>query len=202
MPLDHPSQDPSLVAPPPRARLALLGGPLLELRGVSRSWRVGADGCHAQLRALAHVDLTLAAGELVGLAGEGGAGKTTLLLCAAGIVRPDTGSVTGAAVGRVAYVGPGDGEWARRAVAAVERGARALLLDVLDAPAFASPRAVAALAGSAAGAGLAVVVASRDTRALPAFATRIVALREGRLVSEAARMRAPRPVQVAERRAR
>lgn len=173
--------------PPSRpAGLAVVGAPVLELRRVVRSWRAGAHGCQAQVRALAGVDLAVAPAELLALCGPRASGKTTLLLCAAGIIRPDAGLVLGAAPGRVAYVGPGDGDWARRAMSAVERGARALLLDVLDGPSRASPRAVAALAGSVAGAGLAVVVAAREPDALPAFAARLVELRDGRVVAERA----------------
>lgn len=170
-----------------RTRMCGRGGvagrePLLELRGVTRSWRAGTDGCMAAVRALRGIDLTVHAGEVVALAGAAGAGKTTLLLCAAGLALPESGCVAGAAAGRASYVG-GEGAWMARATEAIDRGAGALLLDVLDAPGLAAPRAVAALAGRAAGAGLAVVVAARDAAALPAFATRLVTLAAGRVVA-------------------
>ncbi|MGI5480946.1 ABC transporter ATP-binding protein [Streptomyces lavendofoliae] len=44
--------------------------------------------------ALVDVDLTVRAGEVVAVMGPSGSGKSTLLHCLAGIVRPDTGTVT------------------------------------------------------------------------------------------------------------
>jgi ABC-type hemin transport system ATPase subunit len=136
------------------------------------------------VRALAGVDLVVHAGEVVAVTGGAGAGKTTLLLCAAGLVRPDEGRVSGWAMGRTTYVGPGRDDWVRRALAAVEQGACAVTLDLLDVPSLAAPRPVAALAGSLAARGVAVLVAARDPRALPAFATRLVTLREGRVIRD------------------
>lgn len=155
------------------------GEVLLEMRGVSFVWRAGTGGCTASARALRGADLRVRAGEVVAVAGAAGAGKTTLLLCAAGLLPLDAG--VRVAASRTAFV-DGTGAWAMDVMAQVERGARVLLLDVLDPPALASPRAVAALAGSLAASGLAVVVAARDASALPAFATRLVTLAAGRVV--------------------
>jgi ABC-type lipoprotein export system ATPase subunit len=63
---------------------------LLELRDVRKHY-TGADG--APIRAVDGVSLTVAHGELVGVYGPSGSGKSTLLMLAAGIARPDAGTV-------------------------------------------------------------------------------------------------------------
>ncbi len=60
--------------------------PALRTRGLGR--RFGRDW------ALAHVDLDVAPGETVVLAGANGSGKTTLLRLAAGLYRPSRGELT------------------------------------------------------------------------------------------------------------
>jgi sodium transport system ATP-binding protein len=54
------------------------------------------------VRAAEDVDLTVHAGEVVGLLGPNGAGKTTILRMVAGILAPDSGSVTVDGVGMAA----------------------------------------------------------------------------------------------------
>ena len=57
----------------------------IELRGVVKSYR--------SVRALDHVSLEFAPGQIVSLLGPNGAGKTTLIRCLAGIASPDKGGV-------------------------------------------------------------------------------------------------------------
>jgi ABC-type lipoprotein export system ATPase subunit len=63
--------------------------PLLEVRGVSKSFRRGSEEVHA----LRDVDLSLGGGEIVALLGPSGSGKTTLLAVLAGWERPDDGTI-------------------------------------------------------------------------------------------------------------
>lgn len=67
---------------------------MLAARGLVKRYR--------QVTALDGFDLTIAAGEIVGLAGHNGAGKTTFANAVAGLIRPDAGKVTidGVDVGR------------------------------------------------------------------------------------------------------
>ncbi|MGP3976145.1 ABC transporter ATP-binding protein [Streptomyces sp. 8N114] len=60
--------------------------PALELDGVSRSY--------GSRRALDSVGLVLPRGRFLAVMGRSGSGKSTLLACAAGLDRPDAGSVT------------------------------------------------------------------------------------------------------------
>jgi branched-chain amino acid transport system ATP-binding protein len=59
--------------------------PVLAMDGITVHFR--------GVRALEKVDLSVAAGEIVGLIGPNGAGKTTLLNVATGLVRPSAGGV-------------------------------------------------------------------------------------------------------------
>ncbi|WP_436763513.1 ABC transporter ATP-binding protein [Streptosporangium sp. V21-05] len=65
----------------------VVGAPLLAVRGVNVS--LGRPA----VRILSDVDLTVRAGEIVGIVGETGSGKTTLARTVVGLVRPDSGSV-------------------------------------------------------------------------------------------------------------
>jgi putative ABC transport system ATP-binding protein len=64
---------------------------MLRLESVVKHYRVG-DG--EIVRAADGVSLTVSAGELVALYGPSGSGKTTLLMLIAGLLTPDSGSVT------------------------------------------------------------------------------------------------------------
>ncbi len=71
----------------------------IELRGVSRAYRTPQGEFHA----LADLDLTVAAGELIAVVGMSGSGKSTLVNLVAGIDRPTAGTVrvAGTDVGRL-----------------------------------------------------------------------------------------------------
>jgi len=59
--------------------------PLIEMRGISKTF----GGVHAVER----VDVTLGAGEVLGLLGHNGAGKSTLIKILAGVVTADSGAI-------------------------------------------------------------------------------------------------------------
>ncbi|HEV7888078.1 MAG TPA: ABC transporter ATP-binding protein [Acidimicrobiales bacterium] len=64
-------------------------GPLLEARGVRKTYRTGAE----TVDALKGVDLTIEAGEFLSVMGPSGSGKTTLLNCLSGLDSIDEGKV-------------------------------------------------------------------------------------------------------------
>jgi energy-coupling factor transporter ATP-binding protein EcfA2 len=65
----------------------------LEARGVNKSYRAGNGSRFASTRVLRDIDLTVHAGEAIGLFGDRGAGKSTLLLCLAGLLGADRGAI-------------------------------------------------------------------------------------------------------------
>jgi ABC-2 type transport system ATP-binding protein len=86
--------------------------PALSIRSLRKSFLVGATHSPHRIEALAGVDLNVDEGETLGIIGTKGAGKTTLLLCAAGLLRRDSGSLYwygdrfagGGCLPRLAYV--------------------------------------------------------------------------------------------------
>ncbi len=62
---------------------------MMILKNVTRSF----EGPKGKVTALDNASLSLSAGELLAVSGPSGCGKTTLLLTAAGMLRPDEGSV-------------------------------------------------------------------------------------------------------------
>jgi putative ABC transport system ATP-binding protein len=62
---------------------------VLELCDVVKHYRLGSS----PIRAVDHVSMTVAAGELVALYGPSGSGKTTLIELIAGLKAPDSGSI-------------------------------------------------------------------------------------------------------------
>jgi ABC-2 type transport system ATP-binding protein len=67
--------------------------PALSIRSLRKSFLIGPTDYPQRRIALDGVDLEVSEGEIVGLVGAGAAGKTSLLLCAAGMLRRDSGSV-------------------------------------------------------------------------------------------------------------
>ena len=61
---------------------------LIDLRSVCRSFPKGSG---EDLLVLENVDLTIHAGEIVGLLGRSGSGKSTLLRIIAGLIAPTSG---------------------------------------------------------------------------------------------------------------
>lgn len=62
---------------------------VLEMRGVSGSYRKGKKEIHA----LEKLDLCVGSGEIVGIVGESGSGKSTLLKLAVGMLAPTEGQI-------------------------------------------------------------------------------------------------------------
>ncbi len=77
--------------------------PLLSVRGVRQAYHKDAN---TELTVLDDVDLTLHAGEIVGLLGRSGSGKSTLLRIISGLMAPTSGQITWRG-GRL--TGPADG---------------------------------------------------------------------------------------------
>ncbi|HEY7788617.1 MAG TPA: ABC transporter ATP-binding protein [Casimicrobiaceae bacterium] len=71
----------------PSAAGASTGAPIVELRGVSKTYDNGT-------RALAPIDLDIRQGEFLTLVGPSGCGKSTLLHLIAGLARPTTGRIS------------------------------------------------------------------------------------------------------------
>lgn len=68
--------------------------PVLVLSRVAKSYRAGVLGCAATVEVIRGLSLSVRPGEFVTVEGARGAGKTTLMQCAAGMLRPDSGSVS------------------------------------------------------------------------------------------------------------
>jgi NitT/TauT family transport system ATP-binding protein len=70
-------------------RESTIGEPILTVHDVTRGFPRGSG----EVRVLADVNLSLRAGEIVGLLGRSGSGKSTLLRIIAGLIRPSGGEV-------------------------------------------------------------------------------------------------------------
>jgi oligopeptide/dipeptide ABC transporter ATP-binding protein len=67
--------------------------PLLEARGLAKFYPIKGAARGAKLHAVDDVDLTIAAGESVGLVGESGCGKSTMVRLLARLIDPTTGQI-------------------------------------------------------------------------------------------------------------
>ncbi|MBO1331861.1 ABC transporter ATP-binding protein [Streptomyces sp. VRA16 Mangrove soil] len=67
--------------------------PLLELRGITRHFKVGTGLSRRLLHAVDDVDLSIGAREIVALVGESGSGKSTLARLVAQVHRPTKGDI-------------------------------------------------------------------------------------------------------------
>jgi ABC-type glutathione transport system ATPase component len=68
--------------------------PLLDARGLSKTFMTGRGGGRREVHAVRDVDLAIEAGQTHGLVGESGSGKTTLARILLRLVPPDAGTVT------------------------------------------------------------------------------------------------------------
>jgi ABC-type Mn2+/Zn2+ transport system ATPase subunit len=65
----------------------------ISLQRISKRFEAGGAGCRASVLAVREVSLEAGPGDRVGIVGRAGSGKSTVLLCAAGLLKPDCGSI-------------------------------------------------------------------------------------------------------------
>jgi oligopeptide/dipeptide ABC transporter ATP-binding protein len=80
--------------PPRRRYSAGMVTPLLDARGLSKSFSRGRGGTRRTVQAVQDVDLSIDHGETHGLVGESGSGKSTVGRILLRLVEPDAGAVT------------------------------------------------------------------------------------------------------------
>ncbi len=70
-----------------------MSAPLLEARGLTRTFRVGGLRSRGTLHAVDDADFAIGAGEIVALVGESGSGKSTIARLLAQVYRPSGGEI-------------------------------------------------------------------------------------------------------------
>lgn len=155
---------------------------------VTKQFVAGVPGCSAAIRALHRASLVVHPREVVAVVGPPGSGKSTLLLCAAGLLRPDSGAVwwferyhdVNSCPGLVRFVRHGP-ETPRIIGLAMERGARLIIIDdAIEALGASDELAVARSIGIITNQGGSVLVSMRDARIATAIGARVIDLVSGR----------------------
>ena len=178
----------------------------LSITSLSKSFRAGAAGCSARVSVLRDLHLALWPGEIVALTGPHASGRSTLLACAAGVLKPDAGSVLwlgsrAALPGVVAYARLRASHPSRDSrstcgergalfaalnaalnAAATPKRSKLLLVDDLELVEPLERRLVLSLLQAHALAGAAVLFAAGAELAAAPCVTRAVALSNGALV--------------------
>ena len=158
---------------------------LISARALDKTFEVGIRGCTARARALVDLQLDVGRGEVVAIVGDAGAGKTTLLRCLAGLLSYDRGIIERASTAdhegaRIVYLRDplelgrflhGGEDWD----IAIVDNADAVLGDISGS------FAVLATARHVRRVGAAMILATRDERAIAPVADRVIVLDRGRL---------------------
>lgn len=171
--------------------------PALSMIEVVKRYHAGVPGCSATVDVLRSVDVQVHAGEILALVAPPGAGKSTLLLCAAGLLRPDAGTVRwfGSSIRpvdrsrTVAFVAEPQRPYARRTVREAlatyaPRPGLLLLDDALPPTECARHASLRETLCALAEQGTAIVIASRSDTPLTDVATRHATLVAGVVQSD------------------